>query len=162
VVVHFIEYPIDFQILDQSNQVNGSTCYNPELSKIEEVLMEEFKFKSFINEAIDVHFDQEPLLEKRPGCPNGFTWRGNKYLIIEVINEWHDYHRRGRMARNMQPKHATLAEKRGSWGVGQDYYRVKIMTGEIFDIYFDRAPKDINSRKGSWFIYRELEESNNK
>jgi hypothetical protein len=36
------------------------------------------------------------------------------------------------------------------------------MTGEIFDIYFDRAPKDINSRKGSWFIYRELEESNNK
>jgi hypothetical protein len=26
----------------------------------------------------------------------------------------------------------------------------------IFDLYYDRAPKDINHRKGGWCLYREL------
>ena len=61
------------------------------------------------------------------------------------------------MARNMSPVHASSAGKRGSWGVGQDYYRIGTDNGRIFDIYYDRAPKDANRRKGEWFIYRELE-----
>jgi hypothetical protein len=72
------------------------------------------------------------------------------------MSEWHDYQRRGRMARNMKPAHATIAERRGSWGVGQDYYRIKTDRDRIFDIYYDRAPKDANRRKGHWFVYREL------
>lgn len=63
------------------------------------------------------------------------------------------------MARNMQPRHAEVAKKRGSWGVGQDYYRIRVNTNQIFDIYFDRAPKDVDHRKGAWFIYQELEEA---
>jgi hypothetical protein len=126
----------------------------------EKPAMEDLRFKRFINEMIDTQFLETPLLEKKPGCPSGFTWRGKNYQIRDLISEWHDYRRRGRMARNMQPKHAATAETRGSWGVGQDYYRVRTATGEIFDIYFDRAPKDIDNRKGSWFIYRELEDHN--
>jgi len=64
------------------------------------------------------------------------------------------------MARNMKPEHAAVASGRGSWGVGQDYYRVSaIHEGEparFFDLYYDRAPKDVSRRKGGWFLDREL------
>jgi hypothetical protein len=30
-------------------------------------------------------------------------------------------------------------------------------TGQIFDLYYDRAMKSVDKRKGQWFIYRELE-----
>ena len=119
----------------------------------------DFKPIHFIAEPIEVRYDQPPALEKKPGCPDAFVWRGKTYNLVEEISEWHDYQRRGRMARNMQPAHATVAESRGSWGVGQDYYRVRTSDGRIFDIYFDRAPKSADDRKGSWHLYRELASS---
>jgi hypothetical protein len=109
----------------------------------------------FIGESIQVQFDQSPMLEKKPGCPDQFVWRGDKYRIIEILNEWHDYNRRGRMAHNMRPEHAALATRRGSWGVGRDYYRVRTESSQVFDLYYDRAPKKDN-RKGTWFLYREI------
>jgi hypothetical protein len=112
----------------------------------------------FINEPIEVFHDRPPSFEKKPGPPSAFSWQGQKVAIHEVLSEWHDYQRRGRMARNMQPAHARAAESRGSWGVGQDYYRVRCQDGRIFELYYDRAPKDVDRRKGGWFLYRELEE----
>lgn len=112
----------------------------------------------FIGEPIKANFDNPPMLEKRPGCPDGFSWRGELFKIREVISEWQDYKRRGRMARNMLPGHASTAERRGSWGVGEFYYRVRTEQERIFDIFYDRSPKDVNHRKGEWFIFRELSE----
>jgi hypothetical protein len=112
----------------------------------------------FINETIEVVFDKPPALEKKPGPPSAFLWRGEKFAITELISEWHDYQRRGRMSRNMQPKHAKIAERGGSWGVGQDYFRVRTDKGRLFDLYFDRAPVDVDRRKGAWFLDRELTE----
>jgi hypothetical protein len=117
--------------------------------------MEWIPFK-FISEPIEVHFAQTPLLEKIPGVPEAFTWRGERYQIVETLSEWHDYHRHGRMARNMRPEHAATANRRGSWGVGQDYYRVRTAEGRCFDLYYDRSPKDADHRKGAWFLDREL------
>jgi hypothetical protein len=113
----------------------------------------------FINEPIEAVFDTPPVMEKRPGCPQRFLWRGSEYIIAEMVSEWHDYRRRGRMARNMRPEHAAVAASRGSWGVGQDYFRVRTTQGQVFDIYYDRAPEDAAKRKGNWFVYRELSES---
>jgi hypothetical protein len=110
----------------------------------------------FIGEEIEVGFDSSPLLEKKPGCPNRFTWGEQAIEIIEMLKEWHDYRRRGRMARNMAPAHAAIAEQRGSWGVGRAYFRVVTTGGRIFELYYDRAPKDADRRKGTWFLYREL------
>jgi hypothetical protein len=110
----------------------------------------------FISEPVEVHHNQPPALEKIPGPPDRFVWRGEDFSILEVLMEWHDYQRRGRMARNMQPQHAEAAARHGSWGVGQDYYRVRTSTGRFFDLYYDRAPKDANRRKGGWFLYQEL------
>jgi hypothetical protein len=110
----------------------------------------------FIQEPIEPQFDQLPLLEKKPGCPDGFQWRYEHFRVVRMISEWHNYQRRGRMARNMRPEHAARASNRGSWGVGQDYYRVETDKGQIFDIYYDRAPAGVDHRKGAWFLEKEM------
>lgn len=111
----------------------------------------------FIGEPVEVHFNQPPTLEKKPGPPDSFTWRGETFIITEILSEWHDYARYGRMARNMTAEHSRRAGQRGSWGVGQDYYRIQTSNGRIFDLYYDRAPKSVDQRKGAWFLDRELE-----
>ena len=113
----------------------------------------------FIGESIHVQFDEPPRLEKKPDCPNRFLWRGKTHGIAEKLSEWHDYARRGRMALNMRPEHAATAARRGSWGVGRDYYRVRTDAGRVFDLYYDRAPVKAGDRKGSWFLFREMSES---
>jgi hypothetical protein len=110
----------------------------------------------FIGDPIQVEFDQPPILEKKLCCPDRFVWRGETYQVVELLSEWHDYGRRGRMARNMRPTHAAAAARQGSWGVGRDYYRVRTESGRIFDLYYDRAPKKTDNRKGAWFLYREM------
>ena len=111
----------------------------------------------FIGEPIEVRLERPPVFEKKPGCPDGFVWRGACYQVVEKMSEWHDYRRRGRMALNMRPGHASRATQRGSWGVGRDYFRVRVHSGRIFDLYFDRAPRDADRRKVEWFLFRELE-----
>ncbi len=113
----------------------------------------------FISEPIEVAFDKPPLLEKKPVPPSRFTWRGETYPVVELLSEWVDYERRGRMRRNMQPQHAAVASLRGSWGVGLFYFRVRTAGGRIFDVYYDRAPKGSDQRKGAWFLFQELEEA---
>jgi len=120
--------------------------------------MSEFVPIHFYDELISVHFDIPPVREKTPPCPQAFTWNETHYKVAELLAEWSDFTRRGRMARNMRPTHAATAAGRGSLGVGRFYFRVQVVDGRIFDIYYDRAPQDADRRKGQWFIYRELEE----
>jgi hypothetical protein len=111
----------------------------------------------FISEPIEVAFDDQPALAKKPVCPDRFTWRGETFHVVHKLKEWHDYRRRGRMAHNMRPAHLEAARARGSWGVGRDYYRVRTAGGRTFDLYYDRAPKDAGDRSGGWYLYRELD-----
>jgi hypothetical protein len=112
----------------------------------------------FFDHAIEPTFDKSPALEKTPDCPNGFIWDDKTYCIIEMLSSWVDFKRRGRMARNMQPQHAAVASTRGSLNVGRFYFRVVTDTEQVFDIYYDRAVKNVDDRKGQWFLYRELGE----
>ena len=41
------------------------------------------KSKGFIAEAIEVQFDKPPVIEKKPPCPDAFTWRGDSYRVLE-------------------------------------------------------------------------------
>ena len=111
----------------------------------------------FLDQLIEVIFDTPPAREKTPDCPNGFIWEGKKYRVVEMLASWNDFKRRGKMARNMRPEHAAVAATRGSLNVGRFYFRVRVDTHQIFDIYYDRAMKNVDDRKGQWFIYRELE-----
>jgi hypothetical protein len=116
----------------------------------------------FINQQIKVRYDSPPILEKKPGCPDGFLWQDREYTISDLLSEWHDYDRKGRMTNNMKPANTRKATIKGSWGVGQDYYRIRTVQNLIFEIYYDRAPKNVNDRKGTWFLYRELTETQKK
>ncbi len=118
----------------------------------------EFESLRLIGEAAQAVFDKPPLLLKKPGCPAAFTWRGKTHAIVELLSEWHDYRRRGRMALNMRPDHAAAAERRGSLGVGRDHYQVRVDTGKVFEIMYDRAPRSASDRAGGWFVMHELGE----
>ena len=113
----------------------------------------------FLDQPIEIIFNRPPTYEKAPDCPNGFTWEDKTYRITEMVSSWVDFARRGKMARNMRPAHAAAAATRGSLNVGRYYFRVKTDTNQIFDIYYDRAMKNVDDRKGQWFVYRELGEN---
>jgi len=114
----------------------------------------------FFDHPIEVIFDTPPAREKSPDCPNGFIWESRTYRVTEMLSSWSDFARRGtlRVTRNMRPAHAAIASSRGSLNVGRFYFRVKVDTDQIFDIYYDRAMKNVDDRKGQWVIYRELGE----
>jgi hypothetical protein len=113
----------------------------------------------FIDVEIEALFDRPPVLSKKPKAPNGFVWNGETFRVQEVLSSWFDYSRRGRMARNMQPAHSKEAARRGSWGVGRFYFRVKSNGGRLFDLYYDRAPAEAGDRAGHWVLFRELKAS---
>ena len=119
------------------------------------MLMTDENSLDFVLEPITVTFDDQPVLSKSPNCPSTFTWRDENYRIIEMLATWSDYRRRGRFARNMRPEHAATASRRGSWGVGRFYFRVRVEDGRAFDIYYDRSPESAGDRKGSWFLLGE-------
>ncbi len=106
----------------------------------------------FIDEPIEVTFKEAPVYEKRPDCPQTFTWRGETYTVERVLSEEQDFDRRGKSARNMEPAHLQSATKVGSWGVGRYSFCVTVTGGRIFEIYFDRAPQNAGDRKGHWFL----------
>ncbi len=108
---------------------------------------------SFIGEEILVLFDHPPVLEKVPVCPSRFLWRETWYTVTELVEEWHDFRRRG--PRNMRPAHLSRAERTGSWGKGRYIFRVRVEDGRIFEIYYDRAPTSAADRKGHWYIMGE-------
>lgn len=112
----------------------------------------------FIAEAVAVEFDETPRFTKSPGCPDRFNWREQTYEVAELLSQWHDFGRRGRMAQNMRPEHLEMAAQRGSWGVGRFYFRVRTADERIFDLYYDRDPTGAGGRRGTWFLYCELTE----
>jgi hypothetical protein len=113
----------------------------------------------FLDQPVEVLFKSPPVHEKSPPCPDSFVWENRTYLIVEKLSEWTDFARRGRAARNMRPSHAEVASGRGSLNVGRFFFRVRVNTGQIFDLTYDRAMKNVDDRKGQWLLYRELREA---
>jgi hypothetical protein len=115
-----------------------------------------YRPERFIGAAIDVGFDRKQTLEKKPSAPDYFKWGDEILRVKQMLQTWFDYGRSGRMDKNMEPAHQRQAERHGSWGVGRYYFRVEVEDGRIFDLYYDRAPKDASHRKGSWHLWREM------
>ena len=110
----------------------------------------------FIGQEIEVIFDKPPALTKRPGCPDGFIWQGETFRVAKLRSEWSDFTRRGRFTRNMQPRNQRKTVRRGSIGVGRFYFQVETEDGRIFELYYDRAPKNVDDKLGRWSLFREL------
>lgn len=110
----------------------------------------------FILEPVVAEWDKPPVREKTPRCPDRIVWGEETLAVVELLSEWKDFERRGRMASNMRPERVARARVKGSWGVGRFYFRVRLANGRVYDIYYDRAPKGSDARKGAWFIKQEL------
>ncbi len=110
----------------------------------------------FIGEEIQVAFIIPPVRRKTPPCPDEFIWQGQTFHVHEKLSEWADFNRRGKMARNMQPAHAAVAASRGSLGVGRVFFRVKVDSGQVYDIYYDREIRSVTDKLGHWYLYRQL------
>jgi len=110
----------------------------------------------FLDQPIEISFNSLPIHEKSPHCPDSFIRERQTYQVVETLSSWNDFTRRGRAARNMRPSHAEVASGRGSLNVGRFFFRVRVNTGQVFDLYYDRAMKSVDDRKGQWFVYREL------
>ena len=110
---------------------------------------------SFIHEPIEPVFHEPPLFSKMPPCPDAFIWRGDFYPVLELLETWQDFKRRGRFARNMREQHLQIAAQRGSWGVGRFHFRVRSLDERVFQIYYDRAPENAEDRGGHWFLMGE-------
>ncbi len=117
----------------------------------------ELKPVRFVGCEIEVEFARAPLLKKKPDVPQAFHWQGVRYAVTEVLARWFDFERKGRASLNMEPAHLRTAVRRGSWGVGRYFFRVRTDAGRIFDLYYDRAPASAADRAGHWFLWRELE-----
>jgi hypothetical protein len=111
--------------------------------------------KRFYGEPIQPEFALPPALLKKPGSPVRFQWRGETYLVTEVLSEWHEYSRHGRAALNMTPAHAQAALERGSRGAGRDYFSLRTDGGRVFTLYYDRAPKSVSDALGEWILLEE-------
>ncbi|MEZ4519262.1 MAG: DUF6504 family protein [Chloroflexota bacterium] len=97
-------------------------------------------------------FDKPPLFSKRPHCPDRFIWNDETFHVDRMLSQNTDFGRRGRMADNMQPAHAAYAQQKGSWGVGRYVFTVHTTADRVFEIYYDRAPKNVDNRSGNWFL----------
>jgi len=115
--------------------------------------------KRYIGREIEVVFDEAPALKKTPHCPDELRFGKETLRVVEVLEEWSDFKRQGRFARNMRPEHLEVAASRGSWGVGRIFFRVRVEDGRLFELYYNREPKDAKDRSGYWFLRCELTRS---
>ena len=122
-----------------------------------EGLEEGFRPLRFFSTEIEVSFTRDPVFSKRPQAPAAFVFKQQTLAVREVLSEWHSFERKGRMALNMKTAHLEEASRKGSWGVGRFYFRVRTNKNRYFDLYYDRAPESASDRKGHWFLWRELE-----
>jgi hypothetical protein len=116
----------------------------------------------FVGVEISVELPEGMVLEKKPPVPRAFVWDGERYEVVEMLAEWHRYGRPEiRTQGGRPPYYVRSGRTQGSWGQGRAYYRVRTASGDLFDLYYDRAPKG-QQRSGSWFLWRALDPGEEK
>lgn len=111
----------------------------------------------FIGVTVPVEFDEPPRFPRRPTCPDRWVWDGQTFRVRSVEAEWANFERRGRMASNMRPSHAERASRKGSFGVGRFFFRVRTTEDRVFDLYYDRSAAA--GAGGGWTLFQEWEET---
>ncbi len=85
-----------------------------------------------------------------PPAPLSFTLQGQVFDVLEVLQEWWDYTNLSPAQRTYRPSYHRSSARRGSFGLGRHYFRVRTSCG-VFLIYYDRRPTP-SSRGGSWVV----------
>ena len=74
-----------------------------------------------------------------PGLPASFTWRGTRYEVAGVIEQWKTH----------GPCKSGAAERY----LRRHWYKILTQPHAIMTVYFDRQAKDRKHPKARWFLY---------
>ena len=85
-------------------------------------------------------FNAARMAAGEPGLPTGFTWRGEDFDVAEVVEAW---------------KHSSRAGGRagGQLYLRRHYYRLRMINGQVWTVYFVRQTPTSGSAKARWFLY---------
>jgi len=75
-----------------------------------------------------------------PGLPGRFAWRGEEYVVAEVLAKWKES---GRCKSG-----STEMYLRKHW------FRIKTQDALEMTIYFERQPKSKAQNKTRWWLYK--------
>lgn len=98
--------------------------------------------QDFISEAIEPvagTADVTPMTRGEPGLPGKFRWRGDEYVVEEVLEQWKD-----------------ADSRRGDGGqqyIRKHWYRIRTTGGEVMRLYFLRQPSSTKRQKSRWWLY---------
>ena len=97
----------------------------------------------FVSEAIIPargRFDSAAMARGEPGLPPEFTWRGERFTIVERLEQWKDSAPEGGRAG------AELYLRR-------HYYKLRMSDDAVWTVYFARQKPKGGSPKNRWFLY---------
>lgn len=83
-------------------------------------------------------FDPANMVQGLAGVPGGFTWRGEHFAIVELI------------------EHSKISTREGHTASGELYLRreqftVRLDTDQIATLYIERQPRGASRQR--WFLY---------
>ena len=74
-----------------------------------------------------------------PLLPTRFVWRGTEYAVAEVLEEW----------KETGPCHHGSGERY----VRKHWFRLRMATGEVMKVYFERHARSPKQLKQRWWLY---------
>jgi hypothetical protein len=83
-------------------------------------------------------FDTARMAAGEPGLPRCFTWRGKPYQIDAVLRTW----------RETSPCHSGSGEQY----VRKHHYEVRLTSGAVARIYFERQARTATQAKKRWWL----------
>lgn len=85
-------------------------------------------------------FDAAAMARGEPGLPSGFTWRGQRFAIVELLETW-------------KQSEAWDHTAGGQRYYRKRFYRVRIDSGQIMTIYALRQTKPGENPRKRWWLY---------
>lgn len=96
--------------------------------------------ETFIGEPItseDMSFSVSPMAMGKPGLPRSFSWRGARFSVLEVLEEWKE---------SGNCRHGS-----GEHYVRKHWFRVRTTENHEMRIYFERQGR--SSGGSRWRLY---------
>jgi hypothetical protein len=96
--------------------------------------------ETFVGDAItpeDLSFSTPAMATGRPGLPGVFSWKGRKYFVQEILEEWKE---------TGDCRHGS-----GERYVRKHWYRLTTADGPEMKIYFERQQR--SSGGSRWRLY---------
>ncbi len=100
--------------------------------------MDQERFISEPIRPVAATFDTGRMASGEPGLPRCFTWRGTSFEVAAVLRTW----------RETSPCHSGSGEQY----VRKHHYEVRLTTGAVARIYFERQARAASQARKRWWL----------